>query len=97
MKYRIALAPDARAHFHALSAFDRAKVRDAIDEHLGDHPQQESRSRIKRLIGIKRPQYRLRVDDVRVFYDVDEDLVTVLGIVAKGHVDEWLSGTGEPE
>lgn len=95
MKYRIDLAPDAREHFHALSASNRVKVRDAIDEHLADHPQMESKSRIKRLRELRRPQYRLRVDDLRVFYDVDGKLVTVLGIVAKDHADDWLNETGE--
>jgi len=95
MKYRIDLAPDARGHFHALSAYERAKVRDAIDEHLADHPQMETKCRIKRLRGLKRPQYRLRVDDLRVFYDIDAELVTVVGIVAKDQADEWLSETGD--
>jgi mRNA interferase RelE/StbE len=32
---------------------------------------------------MKRPEYRLRVDEVRVYYDVTEDTVEVLAIVEK--------------
>ncbi len=38
---------------------------------------------IKRLRGLKRPQYRLRVDDIRVYYDVIETNVEVLAIIGK--------------
>jgi mRNA interferase RelE/StbE len=95
MKYRVTLSPEARAHYHGLSAYDRAKVREAIDDQLQHAPAAESKSRIKRLRGLRQPQYRLRVDDVRVFYDVAQDEVIVLGIVAKAHADEWLAETGE--
>jgi len=30
-----------------------------------------------------------------VFYDIDAELVTVVGIVAKDQADEWLSETGD--
>src|SRR4030095_605923 len=42
-----------------------------------------SKSRIKRLRGLRRPQYRLRVDNTRVFYDVIDEAVAVLAIVPK--------------
>ncbi len=96
MKYQIILSPQARTHFHGLSAYDRAKVRDAIDRHLQHRPTAESKSRIKRLRDLRKPQYRLRVDDVRVFYDVDEHTVTIHGIVDKPHTAEWLAEQGEP-
>jgi mRNA-degrading endonuclease RelE of RelBE toxin-antitoxin system len=95
MEYTVTLSPEARVHYHRLSAYDRAKVRDAIDDHLQHAPTAESKSRIKRLRDLKKPQYRLRVDDVRVFYDVDGAAVIVLGIVEKAHADQWLAETGE--
>ena len=95
MKYRIEVAPDASRQFHGLSAYDRAKVRCAIDEHLAKHPTQESKSRIKRLRELKKPQYRLRIDDLRVFYDVDGETVIVLGVMAKVHAEDWLREEGE--
>jgi mRNA interferase RelE/StbE len=95
MKHRVTLSPEARAHFHGLCAYDRAKVRDAIDDHLQHGPTDESKSRIKRLRDLRRPQYRLRVDNLRVFYDLEHDEVIVLGIVEKAHAEEWLADTGE--
>ena len=96
MKYEIVLSPQARAQFHGLSGYDRAKVRDAIDTHLLHRPTAESKSRIKRLRDLRKPQYRLRVDDLRVFYDVEEETVIVHGIVEKPHAAEWLAEKGEP-
>ncbi len=42
-----------------------------------------SKSRIKRLRGLRRPQYRLRVDEIRVSYDVAGNTVEILAIVPK--------------
>ena len=47
-------------------------------------PSRTSRSKIKRLRELAKPQYRLRLDDLRVFYDVDGRAVSVLSIVPKG-------------
>ncbi len=66
-------------------------MRDAIETHLRHQPVRLSRSRIKRLRGVERPQYRLRVDDVRIFYDVTGSTVEVLGIVAKMEADKFAS------
>ncbi|MBN1670154.1 MAG: type II toxin-antitoxin system RelE/ParE family toxin [Kiritimatiellae bacterium] len=95
MKYDVVLSPQGRAQFHGLSAYDRAEVRDAIDRHLQHRPTAESKSRIKRLRDLRKPQYRLRVGQLRVFYDVEGDMVIVHGIVDKPHVAEWLAEEGE--
>lgn len=68
-----------------------------MERYLRHEPTKTSRSRIKRLRGIRRPQYRLRVEDVRVFYDVTEEAVEVLAIVAKSKAAVWLERYGEPE
>lgn len=49
-----------------------------------------SKSRIKRLRGVTRPQYRLRVDEIWIFYDVVDADVEVLAIVAKSEAEQWL-------
>jgi mRNA interferase RelE/StbE len=54
-----------------------------------------SRSRIKRLRGLRHPQYRLRVDDLRIFYDVEKDKVEILAIILKSKAAEWLKKVGE--
>jgi len=95
MRYAIVLAPEAVGDFHRLRATDRAAVRDAIERHLRVEPRKVSRSRIKRLRGLRRPQYRLRVGELRVFYDVEEDAVNVLAIVRKDDVAAWLKREGK--
>ena len=91
------LAPEAIEDLHELRANVRAAVRDAVECHLRHEPTRTSKTRIKRLRGLSRPQYRLRVEDFRVFYDVAEGTVEVLGIVPKHQAAEWLARIGEPD
>jgi mRNA interferase RelE/StbE len=72
-------------------------VRDAIGRHLIHEPNKTSRSRIKRLQGISRPQYRLLVGEIRVFYDVVEAAVEILAIVPKSKAADWLEEWGKKE
>ena len=95
MKYEIILSPEAVADFKVLKANVRAAVRDAIEKHLRFEPTKESKSRIKKLRRIRHPQYRLRVDEIRVFYDIHEDRVEVLAIVDKSQAATWLKNIGE--
>lgn len=97
MAFKIVLAPEAVADLRRLSAHDRANVRDAMEAHLRFEPTKLSRSRIKRVRGLSRPQYRLRVDELRVFYDVLGEEVHVLAIVAKPDADAWLAEGGQPD
>lgn len=94
MRYEIVLATQAVEDFRRLSARDRSTIRDALERHLRYEPDKETRSSIKRLRSVVRPQYRLRVGDFRVFYDVLEDAVEVLAIVAKAQADDWLKEIG---
>lgn len=94
MRYEIILSPAAIEDLRSLKANLRAEVRDAMEEHLRHNPTQESKSRIKRLRGVSQPQYRLRVGEVRVFYDVVKNRVQVLTIVTKSKAEEWLERTG---
>jgi mRNA-degrading endonuclease RelE of RelBE toxin-antitoxin system len=97
MRYEIVFGPEAGETFRALSARLRADVRDSIELHLRHEPTKTSKSRIKRLKGISRPQYRLRVGEIRIYYDVSEATVEILGIVQKSKSDQWLKKAGEPQ
>ena len=97
MRFEIVLAPEAVADLRRLRAKLRTAVREALETHLRHEPTKTSRSRIKRLRGLSRPQYRLRVDEVRVFYDVSGSTVEVLAIVAKSEAESWLAQFGSPE
>jgi mRNA-degrading endonuclease RelE of RelBE toxin-antitoxin system len=85
------------ADLQGLKANLGAEVRQALEEHLRHEPKKVSKSRIKRLRGLSRPQYRLRVGEMRVFYDVLGDSVEVLAIVAKPEAESWLAQFGSPE
>jgi mRNA-degrading endonuclease RelE of RelBE toxin-antitoxin system len=98
MRYEIVLAPEAVDDLRRLKANVRAQVEDAMERHLRHEPTKTSKTRIKRLRGLSRPQFRLRVgDDIRVFYDVNDDTVEVLAIVPKSEADQWLQGHGESD
>ncbi len=97
MRYEIVLAPEADDDLKYLSAMDRSTIREAIKTHLRYEPQKISKSRIKRLRGMSRPQYRLRVGEFRIFYDVTITEVQVLAIVPKDRASEWLERYGETE
>jgi mRNA-degrading endonuclease RelE of RelBE toxin-antitoxin system len=96
MPFAIVLAPEAVEDFERFTANTRATIRTAIEAHLRHQPQKTSRSRIKRLRGLARPQYRLRVGDVRVFYDVTETTVEILAIIAKSEAASWPAQFGDP-
>ena len=97
MEYRILLAPEAVEDLRRLKANVRAAARQAIRTHLINEPTKVSKSRIKRLRGLARPQYRLRVDEVRIFYDIAGRTVEVLAVVAKSEAEAWLAQFGSPE
>ena len=96
MPYSILLAPEAVEDLDRLTATLRSAVKAALETHLRHEPQKTSRSRIKRLRGLSRPQYRLRVGDIRIFYDITESTVEVLAIVPKSETSSWLAQFGKP-
>lgn len=97
MRYEIVFSLEALEDFKKLDARWKAMVRNALETHLRHEPEKESKSRIKKLRDMKRPQYRLRVDAIRVFYDVSGSEVVILGIVPKSRADDWLEEAGESE
>jgi mRNA-degrading endonuclease RelE of RelBE toxin-antitoxin system len=95
MPFQIILAPEAAADLRRLKVNVRAAVRQAIGRHLRHEPTRISKSRIKRLRALNRPQFRLRVGDIRVYHDVVEQEVRVLAVVPKSGSAEWLKGWSE--
>ena len=99
MKFEITFAPEALEDLSELRATDRSRVIDAIEVHLSYEPEKVSKSRIKRLRDLDHPQYRLRVDDIRVFYDViytvEAGSVEVLAIKSKADSIKWLADFGD--
>jgi mRNA-degrading endonuclease RelE of RelBE toxin-antitoxin system len=94
MKYEIVFAPEAVRDVRGLRAHLRSMVRDGIETSLRHVPTAVSKSRIKRLRGLARPQFRLRLGEVRVYSDVKESTVEILAIVPKSEAAEWLKREG---
>ena len=92
MPFEIILAPEAAANLKAFPA----RLRTTVRAHLRHEPTRTSRSRIKRLRGMRQPEYRLRVGEIRVFYDIVGSTVEILAIVAKSEAERWLNQYGEP-
>ena len=97
MRYEILFAPEVVQDLKRLSARDRSIVRDAIENHLRHEPDRTSKSRIERLRGMSQPEYRLRVGEIRMFYDIVEQNVKVLAVVLKSRASSWLEEVGEAE
>ncbi len=97
MPFAIVLAPEAVADLRRFRANVRVTVQAVLETHLRHQPGKTSRSRIKRLRGLRRPQYRLRVDEVWVFYDISGATVEILAIVAKSEAESWLAQFASPE
>src|SRR5258708_15468556 len=96
MRFEILLSPQAVEDLRALKAGVRTAVKEALEIHLRNEPTKTSRSRIKRLRGLSKPQYRLRVEEVRVFYDVVGSTVEVLAIVPKPEANHGSTSSEVP-
>lgn len=74
------------ADLQSLRKFDQKRVIDAIVAHLTYDPTRVSRSRIKLMTQPFWSHYRLRVNEFRVYYDVDGSarVVNLLRVLKKG-------------
>jgi mRNA-degrading endonuclease RelE of RelBE toxin-antitoxin system len=97
LRFSIVLAPEAVEDLRSLKANVRTEVRRALEDHLRHEPRKVSKSSIKRLRGLSKPQYRLLVGEIRVYHDVTGDTVEVLAIVAKSEAESWLAQFGKAE
>src|SRR5262245_10475782 len=97
MRLAIVLAPQAVQDLRALPARLRAEVRDALETQLRHEPGKQRKSRIKRLRGVSKPQFSVRVGEVRVFYDVTDEAVEVLAVVSKEQAQAWIAQYGTPD
>lgn len=83
MTYRIEYSPDAEDHLRALTARQRAIVLDAVDEQLVYQPTVETRNRKPMRPNPVAP-WELRIGNLRVYYDVEEDPEPVVYVRAVG-------------
>ncbi len=81
----IRYAEEAIADIKSMRKVDQRKVLDGIELHLASQPTRVSKSRIKAMVQPFWSQFRLRIDDFRVYYDVDAGTgrVNVLRVLQK--------------
>lgn len=85
-KYTISVSKLAKDDIASLRVFDQRQIIDAMEEHLASQPTKESKSRIKKMTQPFWSEYRLRVGEFRVYYDVDAEAneVLILRVCEKG-------------
>lgn len=95
---RFAIVYDRQAieELAGLRKFDQVRIVEAIERHLADQPTRLSGRSIKRLEPPVLADYRLRVGEYRVFYNVDSPAmrVHVIAVRFKGRLtlEEAASG-----
>ena len=72
MKFRITITEDADAHLTSLSAREQRIVEAAVVARLSEQPSVPTKA-IKRLRPNPLAEFELRVRDIRVLYNVDEE------------------------
>ena len=97
MSYTIQFSEGAARQMRALRGTDRAAVFDQSRRILSVNPALASQAKIKRLRGDVFPPYRLRVGELRIFYEVVEATKSVIihGVVTKAQAETWLATLDE--
>ena len=83
MPYRIEYSPDAEEHLRNLTTRQQTLVLDMVDKQLINQPIVETRNR-KPMRPNPLAPWELRIGNLRVYYDVEEDPEPVVYIRAVG-------------
>ena len=83
LPYRIEYSPEAEEHLRLLTARQRATVLDGVDEQLMYQPTVETRNR-KPMRPNPLAPWELRIGNLRVYYDAEEEPEPVVHIRAVG-------------
>ncbi len=77
MAYRIVPTPAYREDLRTLTATERSRIQAALPRYLADQPDQESSIRRPLSANPLEAEWELRLGNLRVFNDVNEDNQTV--------------------
>ncbi|MFQ5640509.1 MAG: type II toxin-antitoxin system RelE/ParE family toxin [bacterium] len=83
MTYHIEYSPDAESHLRTLTARQRAIVLDTVDKQLAHQPTVETKNRKPMRPNLLAP-WELRIDNLRVYYDVQDKPKPIVFIRAVG-------------
>jgi mRNA-degrading endonuclease RelE of RelBE toxin-antitoxin system len=86
LAYRIAYSPETEVHLRFLTARQRVTALDGVDEQLTYQPTVETRNR-KPMRPNPLAPWELRIGNLRVYYDVEEEPESVVHIRAVGIKD----------
>jgi mRNA interferase RelE/StbE len=92
MPYEIKYSDEAVEQLKRLRAVDRSLVLDQVEQVLRVNATLESKARVRRLRQPAPTEYRLRVGEIRVYYDVSPETVHIIQILSK---EEAISYLGE--
>ena len=92
MPYRIEYSPDSEDHLRSLTGRQRAIILNRVDRQLVHEPTVETRNRRPMRPNPVAP-WELRIGNLRVYYDVEEDpepVVSVRAIGIKKRNQVWI-------
>jgi len=92
MAYEVRYSSVSVDQLTKLRAFERAAIMDAIERILQATPTRVSKTTIKRLRQPAPTQFRLRVGEYRIFYDVENDVVSIVQLLSKEDSIRFLGG-----
>jgi mRNA-degrading endonuclease RelE of RelBE toxin-antitoxin system len=95
LPYRIEYSPPSREHLATLTARERRSVLDKVDEQLVHQPAVVTRNR-KQLQPNFLARFELRIDHLRVYYEVDEQdaVVEIRAVGIKDRDRVFIGGEG---
>ena len=93
MPWEIRYSNEAVEQLKKFRAFDSTAILGQIEQVFRVNPTVVSKSRIKRLREPAPTQYRLRVGEFRVFYDVTEQAVLIIQVLSKQDSIAYLGGS----
>lgn len=94
MTFRITITEDAEAHLGSLTAREQRIVEAAVVARLGAQPNVPTKA-IKRLRSNPFAEFELRVRDIRVLYNVDEEIGEVVLLLVGRKFGNKLIVAGE--
>ncbi|MGC8562709.1 MAG: type II toxin-antitoxin system RelE family toxin [Thermoplasmata archaeon] len=89
-KFKIFVSTTASKELNDLEPKIKERIKDKLRELAMDLFNSKSRLVTKKLVGMKRTYYRLRVGDYRVIYFFKDEKIMVVRVATRSDVYPWL-------
>lgn len=89
-KFKIFVSTTASKELNDLEPKIKERIKDKLRELAMDLLNSKSRLDTKKLVGMKRTYYRLRVGDYRVIYFLKDEKIMVVRVATRSDVYPWL-------